>query len=171
MTAPTPPIPTPPAATFNPWPASIVATFVVFVSATIALVVVSGKDRVDLVAPDYYEQEIRYQTRIDQLRRTEPFATEISAAFDPALRRIAVNIPAKHAAAGATGDVQLYRPDHAGADRHVALAADGNGTQVVPAADLKPGLWKARIRWKVGSDEFYADHQVIVTAPGDASGR
>lgn len=171
MTAPTPPIPTPPAATFNPWPASIVATFVVFVSATIALVVVSGKDRVDLVAPDYYEQEIRYQTRIDQLRRTEPFAAATSASFDPALGRIAVHIPAHHAAAGATGDIQLYRPDHAGADRQVALAADGNGTQVIPASDLKPGLWKARIRWKVGSDEFYADRQVVVAPQGVAPSR
>jgi len=147
---------------FNPWPFSIIATFVVFISGTIGLVILSAKDRNDLVAVDYYEQEIRYQTRIDQLKRTEPFANAISAAYEPAKERLTLSLPSQHAAAGASGSIQLYRPNHSGADQSFPIATTTEGVQYLPAADLQAGLWKVRFQWKVADQEFYADRQVVV---------
>lgn len=158
----------PPAAVskFNPWPASIVATFVVFVAGTISLVVLASKDRSDLVAADYYEQEIRYQSRIDQIRRTEPFAREITAAYDPARGQVTLALPARHAAAGTTGEVCFYRPNHAGADLSFPLAVDSKGIQHLPAPDLKPGLWKVRLHWKFEAQDYFADRPLVVPGSG-----
>lgn len=154
----------PRAGTFNPWPLAIIATFVVFITGTISLVVLSARDRTDLVAPDYYEQEIRYQTRIDQLHRTEPFAGEIKATFNAQTRQMAISLPAQHAAAGITGDIQLYRPNHSSADQSFAIATSPEGLQDIPA-DLQPGLWRVRLHWKVATEDFYADRSLIVSRP------
>ena len=150
---------------YNPWPASIIATFVLFIGGTVGLVVLASKDRNDLVAADYYEQEIRYQQRIDQLHRTEPFADEIKATYDSDNRRLIVKVPSIQAAGGLTGDIQLYRPNHAGADRTFAMAPNPDGTQTLPAKDLKPGLWKVRLQWTVGANEYFADRQVLIPTP------
>jgi len=150
---------------YNPWPASIIATFVLFIGGTVGLVVLASKDRNDLVAADYYEQEIRYQQRIDQLHRTEPLSDEIQASFDGDNRRLIVKLPAKQAATGISGDIQLYRPNHAGADRSFPMAPDPEGIQSIPANDLKPGLWKVRLQWTSGADEFFADRQILIPTP------
>lgn len=151
-----------PQARFNPWPASIIATFAVFISGTIALVVIATRDRSDLVAADYYEQEIRFQSRLDQLQRTAPLAHQILAQHLPTPDHIEIAIPRSHAAAGATGDIRLYRPNLATADRSLPLATSPDGRQIIPAADLADGLWKVQIQWKAGADEFFADRPVVV---------
>jgi nitrogen fixation protein FixH len=158
------PAPTPPAITqrFNPWPFAIVATFVVFIAGTIGLVILSAKDRNDLVAADYYEQEIQYQARLDQLERTAPFATHIAASYDAAHERLTLSLPPQHAAAGASGRIDLYRPNHSGADQSFPIATTPEGVQHLPATDLQSGLWKVRLHWKVADQEFFADRQVVV---------
>jgi nitrogen fixation protein FixH len=148
--------------TFNPWPVAIVATFVVFISGTIGLIILSAKDRNDLVAADYYEQEIQYQSRLDQLERTAPFSASIAAVYDAAHERLTLSLPPQHAAAGASGEVQLYRPNHSGADQSFPIATSAEGVQYLPATDLPSGLWKVRLHWKVADQEFFADRQVVV---------
>lgn len=159
-----PPAPATPATarTFNPWPFAIVATFVVFITGTVGLVILSAKDPNDLVAADYYEQEIQYQARLDQLERTAPFATNIAAVYDPAHERLTLSIPPQHAAAGASGRIQLYRPNHSRADQSFPIAITPEGIQHLPATDLTSGLWKVRLHWTVADQEYFADRQVVV---------
>ncbi len=148
---------------FNPWPVSILATFIVFICGTVGLVVLATQHRNDLVADDYYEQEIRYQARMNQLRRTEPFRDEIVAVHDSARRQLELSFPA-HLAGDATGTVQLYRPNQSTADRSFAFAATPEGRQTLPATDLAPGLWKVRLHWTYGGEEYYAERPIVVTS-------
>lgn len=157
MTPPTP-------SRFNPWPLGIIAAFVVFIAGTIALIVIASHDRAELVAPDYYDQEIAYQQRLDQLRRTELFAHQVDVAFDDATRTVRIALPPGHAAAGLQGDIEFYRPSRAGQDRVVPLATTPEGRQAVGAADLETGLWKVRLHWQVGDVEYYADRSLVVPA-------
>lgn len=149
---------------FNPWPYGIIAAFVLFVGGVVAFIVVATRDTNELVTRDYYEEELRYQTRVDQLARTEFWSNRISAAFEATGRRVKVTVPREHAAAGATGQVQLYRPSAASDDHTVALTPDGDGTQWIDAARLAAGLWKVRLHWRVGADEFYADRSLVIPA-------
>lgn len=160
-----------PSESYNPWPASIIATFILFIGGTVGLVVLASKDRNDLVSADYYEQEIRYQRRIDQLHRTEPFSDEIKASFDADSRRLVLTLPSKHATSGVTGEIQLYRPNQAGADRTLPIAANSAGLQYLPTDDLKPGLWKVRFQWTVGTEEYFADRQIVIPTRSQPASR
>lgn len=151
-----------PSSRFNPWPYAILAAFAVFIAGTITLIVVASADRSELVAADYYEQEIRYQDRVDQLRRTLPWESKIAASFDPASRSVRITLPREHATLGAQGRVELYRPAGAGEDRTVPLALDAEGRQEIPGAGLATGRWRVRLHWEVGADTFYADRDLAV---------
>jgi|WetSurMetagenome_2_1015567.scaffolds.fasta_scaffold295999_2 nitrogen fixation protein FixH len=153
--------PTPPRR-FNPWPIGIVAFFVLFISTTAGLIVFVSSQREDLVAPDYYEQEVRYQRQMERRDRTKALAGDIRVDHDDALRQLVITLPAEHAQRHPEGRIDLYRPSSAGLDRHVKLEVGPQGTQTLDAQALRPGLWKVRIQWTVGGQEFYADQSVVV---------
>jgi hypothetical protein len=145
----------------NPWPIAIVAYFVLFSSFTVALIVFATGQRVDLVRNDYYEEEIRYQTQLERIQRTQQNGQAAAVAYDPGEQCIMVRLPAAHALQ-TSGRIHLYRPSDAALDEDVALALNGDGTQRVDAKRLRAGLWKVRVLWELDGKEYYSDQPVVV---------
>jgi nitrogen fixation protein FixH len=93
---------------------------------------------------------------------TRSVKREISVRY--AAGEIDIALPAGHARQGPTGSIQLYRPSDASLDQNVALAVGKDGDQKIDATKLRPGLWKVRITWKVGAEEFFFDQSIVVGA-------
>ena len=148
----------------NLWPLGIILTLVVFFAGTVGLVVMACSQRVDLVSPDYYERELKFQGQIDQVERTHRAASQASVAYDAAGKCITVSLPADQAGREISGCIELYRPSAAGMDRAVKLAPDAKGVQRVDAADLAPGLWKVRVSWTFERQDYFLDQKVVVGA-------
>lgn len=148
----------------NLWPLGIVLTLVAFFAGTVGLVVMACSQRVDLVSPDYYERELKFQSRIDQVERTRHAASQAAVAYDAAAKCITVSLPADQAGRDITGRIELYRPSAAGLDRAVNLAPDPKGVQHLDAAGLAPGLWKVRVSWTVEHQDYFLDEKVVVGA-------
>lgn len=151
------------------WPYAIVGWFVVFGSAMAAWIVVAVRQNLDLVRADYYEHEIRYQQQIDRQARTQPLGSTVQVAYDAAQQHIRIALPATHAAQ-ARGRINFYRPSNAKLDREVKLTVNAAGQQTLDAKPLQPGLWKVRVQWTAGSEEFYFD-QTVVIAPAPPAAR
>ena len=165
IVTPTLPSPATPAAqSWNPWPYALIGFFAVFISTVFGFVAWSLHQKMDLVGADYYDQEIRYQSQIDKIRRTAAMGPSLP--IDYGQGRVSFRLPQAHVTKGVTGSVQLYRPSNAGMDRIVPLAVDSTGTQTLDASSLTPGLWRIRISWKAGGEEFYRDDSVIIPHPG-----
>jgi nitrogen fixation protein FixH len=148
----------------NLWPMGVILTLVVFFAGTVTLVVMACSQRSDLVSPDYYERELKYQSQIDQVERTHRAASQASVAYDTAGKCITVSLPADQAGREITGRIELYRPSAAGMDRTVKLAPDLKGVQRLDAAGLAPGLWKVRVSWTFEQQDYFLDKKVVVGA-------
>jgi hypothetical protein len=144
----------------NFWPYGIILTFALFISATVGLVVLACAQKVDLVSPDYYEQEIRFQTHLDRTARTQTLAAAV--AYDSAARQIRIELPKTVTPDKPAGQIQLYRPSAAGMDRHVPLEVDAQGCQSVDAAMLAPGLWKVRVSWNSAGQDYFLERSVTL---------
>jgi nitrogen fixation protein FixH len=145
------------------WPISIIAFFAVAITFFAGFVIWVLQLRDDLVTPDYYEREVRFQTQLDTLNRSQPFAAQTVVTFEPASQEILITLPADQTP-GATGTIQLYRPSDARLDRDLPLALNAAGVQRVDARDLRPGLWKVRVQWNVSGADYFLDQPVIVTS-------
>ncbi len=150
---------------FNPWPAAIVLTFVLFISGTIGLIVMAASQHADLVSKNYYEQELKYQDQVDRLEHTQQLSAPAKIAYDAGSHRIGITLPPEHASHSITGRIQLYRPSEANLDRQLKLHTDTQGRQWLDASDLRPGLWKLRLVWAVDDREFSTDQQVVIDRP------
>lgn len=148
--------------TRNLWPLGIIMTFVVFIGGTIGLVVMASTQHIDLVNANYYEQEIRYQSRIDSQTRAQHLGTTVT--YDAAAKHIVISLPASHALKNPTGQIQLYRPSAAGLDREFKLEPATNGIQTLDTAGLLPGLWKIRLSWNVEGRDYFLDTKIVIGA-------
>jgi len=146
----------------NFWPYGIILTFVVFIGGTTALVVIACTHKTDLISPNYYEDEIKFQSRLDQLNRTALLSDQVNVAYDAAKQSINISLPAGQVTPATAGHIQLYRPSATGLDRELKLQLDANASQTVEAATLQPGLWKVRVRWTVENQDYFADKSIVV---------
>lgn len=143
----------------NLWPFGIILTFVVFISGTIGLVVMACMHGTDLVNANYYDQEIKYQARIDSEARAHQAGASVS--YDQQKRHIVIALPATQSV---TGQIQMYRPSAAGLDKEFKLEPAANGIQTLDTAGLPPGLWKIRVSWNSEGREYFLDQKIIITA-------
>lgn len=142
------------------WPHAIIIWMSLFASGVVSYIVFAQTNRMELVGADYYEQEIRFQQRIDSVDRTRAVQKDVTVGYDKGLIRIV--LPAEHAKQNPTGGIHLYRPSNSKLDQHVKLVVGPSGEQQLDAKSLQGGLWKVRVTWTVGKDEFYFDQSIVV---------
>jgi hypothetical protein len=147
----------------NLWPYALIMTFVIFISATAGLIVMAATHRDNLVSDNYYEQEIKYQSRIDSADRARQLP-QAKAAYDAAQRRIVISLPPSHAGKKISGQIDLYRPSAAQLDRQFKLEPDATGHQVLDAAALSKGLWKVRVSWTVEGQDYFMEQKIVIPA-------
>ena len=159
-TSPSPILTSIPSTRWNPWPWAIVAWFICFFGVVVGLTTTAIRSRTDVVSPDYYAQELRFQDRIDASARTDALPSQPTVFVDEHRRSLHLQLPGGAAPGNATGRINLYRPDDARLDQEFSLKLDATGTQLIPVASLRPGRWKVRIAWQSEGREFY--HETTV---------
>ncbi len=153
---------------WNPWPWAIIAYFVVFISAVVGYTSFAMRQKMDLVRADYYEEELRFQQRIDSTARTRQIGSTVTVSYDAPSGQLLIGIPTATAdAIKGTGKVELYRPSDARLDRHLEFSLQNLATQKVTARDLLPGLWRVRLTWGPETARFL--HEETLVIPGGSS--
>jgi hypothetical protein len=147
----------------NPWPLGVIGAFAVFIAGTATLVTVASSHRLDLVSPDYYEQEIRFQDQIDRDLRARQLATPATITYDASGQRILIALPAAHGLEPPTGRIELYRPSSAGFDRQIKLEVNSAGEQSLDAAGLQRGLWKVRVSWSMSGQDYFLEKKIVIS--------
>jgi len=150
---------------FSLWPWALFIFFGILIASLIGFVVLCLRHPDHLVSGDYYEQEIAYQQRLEQMNRTAPLRSKVRVIFDAKTESIQISLPEDHAGEQIVGTILLYRPSTSHLDLPLPLQVDGKGFQKIEAPDLAPGLWSVRIQWKVSGLDYYFDERIVV--PGE----
>lgn len=145
------------------WPMAITTFFGIAIIFIVTFIAWAVRQRDDLVSADYYEREVRYQSELDALNRSQPYAATAVVTFEPAAETIVVTLPAAQIRS-ATGRIQLYRPADARLDREFPLALNAEGVQRLDARPLRDGLWRVRVKWRVDDLDYSVEQPVIVTS-------
>jgi nitrogen fixation protein FixH len=147
---------------WNPWPISIIAFFTVAIIGCGSFIAFCSRHPADLVASDYYEQEVRYQGQIDRLQHAQQPAASTTVTYNTKSKVISIALPTNYSQSKPSGSIQLYRPSATNLDRQFKLAPDDQGVQTIDASSLLPGLWKVRVSWTADKKEFYLDQKIVI---------
>jgi hypothetical protein len=136
--------------------AIFIAAFMVFI---LSMVYRASQTETDLYAPDYYEQEISYQTKIDALANGNPFAEFIN--LENKEGSIYFSFP-DILSANYTGTVKFYRPDNAKLDRSFPLELNENGMQYLDGKEFVPGGYSVSFIWHTQGQDFQVDKNLYI---------
>ncbi len=146
----------------NRWPYAITTVIVLFVGWLITLLVLVSGENFDLVAADYYAQEIAYQQQIDKMERAQFLGQKPVVSWRQGERQIEIELPASDGTEKIEGVVYFFRPSDARLDFSKKISLNARNKQRFNAAEMKNGLWKVKTEWRVGSEKFYHETTVVV---------
>lgn len=146
----------------NLWPLGLVITFVLFFSGLATVIVIASTHRESLVSDNYYEQELKFQDQIDAAARAKTAGASLQ--FDPAAGRLAIALPAAQLTQKLSGHIELYRPSAPELDRQFQLAPRADGTQILDLSRLAAGLWRVRVSWSAGGQDYFLNQKIVIAA-------
>ncbi len=106
----------------------------------------------DLVADDYYAQELEYETRLNEMRNTA--ALNDTPRLSLSDSGVTIVFPYAHHS-GSTGEVYFYDPVGRGGDRTLAIELNQNGQMHVPAHLLDAHRYQVKMSWENKGMKFF----------------
>ncbi len=142
------------------WGVKITIVYSGFVVLITSMVLISSSHKVDLVAKDYYEQELNYQQKIDALTREK----QLKETIDYRLTASGILLHASPTGISANfkGEVLFFRPSDPSMDVKQKLCFDSEGDQLIPKTALHKGVYKMCLSWENNSVTYYKESIITI---------
>lgn len=139
------------------WGRKLMLVFIAFAGLMIFLVYKAMHTHYDLVSKNYYQDELRYQDKIDGIRNaagiTPVAVTETGGMWT-------IQFPAEVNKEDIHGEAWFYAVTDASRDVKMAIQPDANGRQQIPASVLKKGNYTLKLSWESASKHYYSEHLI-----------
>ena len=141
------------------WGYKIILAFTLFGALMVGMVVISMRQDINLVAEDYYEQELNFQSRIDAMENVrkldsvpEIYINEGQLVIDY------LNIPSEFS----HGTLTLHSPISNKYDSQWEFSTDKLPNFKLDTSALKKGYWKAQLEWHAGGLTYYIEKEIKI---------
>jgi len=141
------------------WGKGLALTLVAFAALMVWFIVMATRNPEPLVTEEYYEQELKYQERIDNTTRAHALST---VGMEVTANSIRLTFPAGMSDRSITGDLTLLRPNDPTADRLLKVIADSNGVFQTDAVALVAGRYNALLEWNADGVAYYTEEKLVV---------
>ena len=140
------------------WGTKIAFLYLSFATMIGVMVYKSVTQSVDLVAPNYYEQELKYQDKIDGINnlRAESKAIIITQGENS----ISFNFLKEMGVP--KGHILFFKPDNAASDIETEIKTDNEGVQTIDTKALTKGTYLVKIDWKIGDKKFFKEERISI---------
>ncbi len=136
------------------WGTKIAILYTSFVALIVVLVAGSMRQDFDLVAPDYYGQEIKYQQVIDAGKNQAALSAPVSV--HAGAEQVTIDFPPEFAGKTVTGKVQFYSAVKAAWDKVVDIAVENN-SMTVARSELQRTGYTMKLTWNCEGKEYYQE--------------
>lgn len=141
------------------WGTRIVFTFIAFVGVIVTMVVISMRQDINLVADDYYVQELAYQDQMDRISNSNNLR-ELKPEINYDAHKKSITLSTRDGK-DLDGTIYFFRPSDAALDKKYTIQLV-EGKQVFSSNDLSKGMWRVKVNWKTEDKEFYTEKVLIL---------
>ncbi len=114
----------------------------------------------DLVEEEYYAAEIKYQSQIDKIKRTNNLPEQLQIKL--AGKKIEFNFPSLFKPELISGLVTYYKPSDDLLDKFQKIELNEENMMYIDTKKLSPGLWKIKVEWAVNEVQYYNEKIMMV---------
>ncbi len=141
------------------WGYKILTVYIIFVAGILFLVFKSSNQNQDLVIPDYYEQELKFQQRIDETERANALSAAVK--FEIGNKEIIIHLPPEMKGMEVATHVLLYCTS----DKSKDIQQDFTTKEAVIKLAFSPankGLHELKINWVANEKTYYYEHKLFI---------
>jgi hypothetical protein len=137
----------------------IVILYLSFVALIVGLVVMCFKQDVELVSADYYDQEIKFQDRIEACNNEKqlPKSIQHRVSEDAIILRIDSALLTKDF----NGTVILFRPSNSKMDKEYKMEFKDN-EQKINSKALAHGAYKLQLSWVSNRKRYFKEEVIFI---------
>jgi len=139
----------------------ITIVFVVFLSFIISMVSYTAFLDTDLVAEDYYQQEVDYQDIIDAKKNGAELKKKIVFKQDENL--LSIHFPEGIDFKNVDGTVHFYHPKNVKYDIEERLVLTNNNSQTFKKEVLKKGNYTIKMKWEDNGKTYYIEKSYFIS--------
>ena len=142
------------------WGTKIAILYISFVLLIGVLVFKSMNQKVDLVSADYYDQELKFQDKIN----AQSNANALSQSIQHQVNRnsILLSFPEEMTKNNFSGEILFFRPSDSAKDFKVKLKADATNKQTITSSLFEHGMYKMQISWHSGEKDYFKEETIFI---------
>jgi hypothetical protein len=140
------------------WGHKILFVYLGFVAGILFLVYKANQERFDLVTPNYYDAELKFQNVIDDKQRV----AELSAPpkISHSVNKISIQLPGEFLNKDVKGELYLYRPSDASKDVKRSFNTNKSFVEIPLDKDLA-GSYEIKLSWQADGKTFYNEQRIF----------
>ncbi|MGM0580661.1 MAG: FixH family protein [Bacteroidota bacterium] len=135
------------------WGNKITIVFIGFVVLVLIMVTISMKQEIHMVEENYYEEEIAYQGKIDEIKNGNAWDGDISIKQEE--NNLALIF---EGADKVKGKVKFFRASDANLDFFIPISEEIN----IPIEKFKAGSWKVSFIWEAEDKKYFKEEQIFI---------
>lgn len=130
-----------------------------FVAMILLLVTMSVGQKIDLVTEHYYDEELKFQDKIDKVKRTQNLSEPL--VWNVEEKGISIDYPENLDEKTLSGEIRLYCPADDKNDRKFDIDPTTKN-QFISTANIPAGTYHLQIDWKSGEQTFWNEGVVTI---------
>jgi hypothetical protein len=142
------------------WGYRIAIGYGAFVVLTITLVVLAFQHDVNLIAKDYYSQELEFQNQIDSHNNLVALEEKMELRALKAAQQLNISFPAASIAADTQGSIQFFRPSDGSLDFEMKFDGSEGKDLSYSTAQMPKGYWRIKINWTSAGKAYFFEQPV-----------
>lgn len=140
------------------WGYKIAILYSAFVVLILYFVIRANMQTIDLVSPDYYEQELVYQKKIDMLRNAGKLTEDVSYKISGS--HVEITLPQQFRNKSIKGNLKLYCPSSAKKDQLKPFTANDYIVDLNLGSAPK-GYYEIQLQWESEGVSFMNEKKMI----------
>ncbi len=140
------------------WGYKILFVYISFVLGIIFLVFKASQEKFDLVTPNYYEAELKFQDVINDKQRVTQLSTPPKITHS--VNSVRIQFPGEFLNKQVKGELYLYRASDATKDFRKKFATDQNFIDITLDQNFS-GSYEVKLSWEAEGKTFYNEQRIF----------
>ena len=141
------------------WGHKIIIVFILFAAGILTLVTKSMRTKIDLVTPDYYGEELKYQQVIDGHQQVLNLSSPVK--ISQSAETVTLAFPAEMQDIPLTGNILFYRASNSAQDVSIPLQ-NQNGLLILDKNRLQKGSYRIQLTWQANGKKYFQENAMMV---------
>jgi len=140
------------------WGHKILFVYLAFVAGIMFLVYKANQQKFDLVTPDYYDAELKFQNVIDDKQRVAELS--VPPKITHSVNTVSIQLPDEFLNKDVKGEMYLYRPSDATKDIRKSFTTKSNFSKIDLDKNLS-GFYEVKLSWQSDGKTFYNEQRIL----------